>query len=249
MNDLPSVDTTRAAIDALLGAIEARDRRAIGRALSPDVRWQNVPHAPTEGHRAVVSMLGDIVTWSDEVRWDIVSASYGAGVGRLERVDRFCVDGRWLDAKCNGIFTVDASGRVSDVRDYVDLGEWRARAAPALDTMRSRTGVEVVRRHLDAVQVGDPVSMAADYAIDAVLIRGATSHDGWEAIADYFDTVPNRLAGRSVEFQDPTATATAEVLVRWQIKGDGVAASGRDTFVVRAGRIVRQTVELDTGDF
>jgi ketosteroid isomerase-like protein len=165
----------------------------------------------------------------------------------------FCIDGQWLDAECNGIFTVDASGRVSDVRDYVDLGEWRARAAPALDTMRSRRGVEVVRRHLAAVELGDPVSMAADYSADAVLHRGITSHDGWDAIADYFDTVPQRLAGRSVEFQDPVATAADEVVVQWQITGDGTgdgtSAAGRDTFVVQAGRIVRQTVELDTDDF
>jgi len=248
----PSIDTTRSAIEALLAAIEARDRRGISRALTPDARWQNVPHVATEGRDAVVSMLGDIVTWSDEVRWEVRSASYEPGIGRLDRVDRFHIDGRWYDAECNGVFTVDPSGRVSDVHDEVDLGEWRSRVTPALEAMRSRAPVDVVRRHLAGVERGDTASMAADYAHDAVLHRGAEVHEGWEAIADYFDTVPGRLAQRAVEFTDVTMMEAGTVVVRWQITGDDTShdtVTGRDTFDVRAGRIVAQTVELDTGDF
>lgn len=249
MTAATSVGTTRAAIGALLRAIESRDLRAIGRALSPDARWQNVPHAVVHGRAAVVSMLGHIVTWSDEVRWDVVSAGYEAGVGRLERVDRFRIDGHWHDVACHGIFTIDASDRVSDVRDYVDLGEWRTRVTPALDARRTRSALDVVRHHLDAVATGDTVAMAADYDIDAVLHRGADVHDGWDAIADYFDTVPDRLAGRTVEFSDVTATAPGVVVVRWRITGGNGPTSGRDTFEARDGRITAQSVELAAADF
>ncbi|MGB0114927.1 MAG: nuclear transport factor 2 family protein [Ilumatobacteraceae bacterium] len=249
MTTTPSVEATRSAIADLLRAIESRDLRMIAQSLSPDACWQNVPHAATEGRAAVVSMLGAIVTWSDEVRWEIVSDAYEPGVGRLERVDRFLIDGSWYDVACNGIVVVDATGVVSEVRDDVDLGEWRARVTPALDAMRSRPALDVVRRHLDGVGLGDTASMAADYAPDAVLRRGADVHEGWDAIADYFDTVHDRLAGRTVEFLGSTATAADDVVVRWQITGDGTVTSGRDTFTVRAGRIERQTVELDAGDF
>lgn len=250
---MQDAETTRDAISTLLDAIESRDLRAIALAVAPDVRWQNVPHPPVVGLDAVVSMLGGIITWSDEVRWEIVSASYERDVGRLERIDRFRIDGRWYDVACSGAFTVDSSGRVVDVRDDVDLAAWRARLDPALDSMRSRAALDVVARHLTAVGDGGTASMAADYAHDAVLIRGADVHEGWFSIADYFDTVPHRLGQRTVEFTDVAAVARETVAVRWRIADpsddSAAAATGRDTFEVHAGRIIRQTVELDDVDF
>lgn len=250
---MPDTETTAAAISALLDAIESRDLRAISSALAPGVRWQNVPHPPIVGRDAVVAMLGDIVTWSDEVRWEIISATYERDVGRLERIDRFRIGGRWYDVACGGAFTVDDSGRVAGVRDDVELAAWRARVDPALDSMRSRASLDVVARHLAAVGDGGTASMSADYARDAVLVRGADVHEGWCSIADYFDTVPERLGQRTVEFTDVAAVARDTVVVRWRISDPtddtAAATTGRDTFEVQSGRIIRQTVELDDVDF
>jgi limonene-1,2-epoxide hydrolase len=235
----------REAIGRLLAAIESRDLRAIEDALTPDATWQNVPSPAATGRDAVLALLAPIVTWSDQVRWDVTTAAYEGGRGWLERVDRFVIAGEELAVRCNGVFEV-RDGRVATVRDYVDLAEWRGRAAPVLDALRRRPATDVVRRHLDAVRRGDPVAMAADYALDAELVRGATTYRGWRRIAEYFDTVPARLAGRRPELGAAEPDGEGRVTVRWSIAG---AASGRDVYDVAGGRIVRQTVELDGADF
>lgn len=237
------------AVRALLAAIESRDARAVEDALAPTVTWQNVPHPPAAGRDAVLRLLRDIVTWSDEVRWDVVSASFGPDTAWLERVDRFVIDGVEHAVRCNGVFTV-ADGVVGKVRDYVDLGEWRARVGPALAAMAGRPAEEVVRRHLDGVLALDTVRMAADYAHDAVLVRPDGERQGWRAIADYFDTVPERLRGAELQFGSMARSTGGPVVVRWTITRPGNASlSGTDAYEVRAGRIAQQTVTFDTTDF
>jgi hypothetical protein len=120
-----------------------------------------------------------------------------------------------------------------------------------LDRLATRPAIDVVARHLAGVRGGSPAAMAADYALDAVLERGADRYDGWAAIADYFDGAVIRLTGRSVTFDEVTTTGGGTVATRWTVDGGpaGQRRSGRDTFVVEAGRIVHQTVELDGDDF
>ena len=246
---LPDVTASEPAVRALLAAIESRDVRAIDDALAPTATWQNVPHPPTVGRDAVVRLLGDIVSWSDEVRWDVVSESFGPGTAWVERVDRFVLDGVEHAVRCNGVFTV-ADGVVAEVRDYVDLGEWRSRVGPALAAMADRPAEVVVRRHLDAVLALDPVRMAVDYAHDAVLVRPDGERRGRRAIADYFDTVPGRLGDGGLEFGPIAGRPDGTVAVQWTITRPSAAAvSGADTYEVHAGRITRQTVTFDTTDF
>ena len=244
-------EVARRAVTALLRSIESRDLRAIARHLSPQVSWQNVPHLAVRGRTGVVALLAGIVTWSDEVRWDVVSSHYDERRAWLERVDRFRIDGEWYDVRCNGVFEVDETALVTAVRDYVDLGEWRERVQPVLARLAARPPLEVVERHLAAVRSGNAVAMAADYAVDAVLVRGPQRHAGWAAIADYFEQVPDRLGPRMVVFEGARQAGVGIVETQWSIAADGElrAVGGVDTFVVRDGRIVHQTVELHGEDF
>lgn len=239
------------AVEALLAAIESRDLRRVRAALSPDVTWQNVPHPVTEGRDAVVELLGGSLNWSTKVRWDVLTASYGEDFGILERVDRFWLDGEEYGAPCNGVFTVDVeASTVRSVRDYVDLGEWRARTAPVIERLRTRPAVDVVQRHVDAVRRRDVLAMAADYAVTAELVRGDQTYRGWDAIADYFDTVPERLSAQQLEFGPVNAESAEQPSVSWSIVDGGrTVTSGTDTFTVDAGRITRQIVRLDASDF
>lgn len=107
----------------------------------------------------------------------------------------------------------------------------------------------VVRRHLEAVESGDVLAMAADYAANAVLERPDRSFAGSAAIAEYFRSVPSRLGSGTVIFGELQAEADS-IAVRWRIIGgrsDG--RSGRDVFYVRDNRIVLQRVHLDDADF
>ena len=253
--------TTSTAVRRLLDAVESRDLRALGSALAADATWANVPHEPAVGRDAVVAMLGGIITWADQVRWDVVSASYDRSLAWVERIDRFEIGGREHAVRCNGVFRVDDDGAIVEVRDYVDLSEWRDRIAPVLIDLGARPAIDVVTRHLAAVGSGAPVRMAADYALDAVLERGADVCRGWSEIADYFDTVPARLAGRRVEIDSVQvdsvqvvdtggdASDRDRVTVRWSLGGDGPSVSGTDHYVTALGRIVHQRVVLDNADF
>jgi hypothetical protein len=124
-------------------------------------------------------------------------------------------------------------------------------ASPGFDPERrsgdpggdGRKAVEVVRHHLEAVGLLDPLAMAADYAPDALLERPDRCWRGLAEIRAYFATVPARLAGGRVEF---TGFDEHRLEVRWTLVGgpaDGLR--GRDRYEVQAGRIVRQQVVLD----
>lgn len=105
--------------------------------MAPDASWQNVPHPPSKGHADIAKLFGAILPRCEKVRWDVESVSYGPEQdGRAlvwaERIDRFWIGGEEYAVRCNGVFEFDlASGLIVEVRDYVDLGEWRSRLAAA----------------------------------------------------------------------------------------------------------------------
>ena len=114
----------------LLEAVASCDVDRIAWCFTEDATWANVPHPPAVGRDGIRAMFGGIVPRCERIRWDVVSASYAADVAWLERVDRFWIDGREYAIECNGVFRVDErSGLIREVRDYVDLGVWRARLA------------------------------------------------------------------------------------------------------------------------
>ena len=60
----------------------------------------------------------------------MVTEAYTADRAWLERIDRFWIDGAEYAVRCNGVLEFDEeSGLISELRDYVDLGEWRSRLA------------------------------------------------------------------------------------------------------------------------
>lgn len=119
---------SRTIVTRFLDAVEGRDLEGVVACFANDATWQNVPHPAAVGRGAIEAMLAPILARSDDVRWDVVSAAYDDRRAWLERVDRFWIDGVEHAVRCNGVFEVDPdAGVITEVRDYVDLGEWRAR--------------------------------------------------------------------------------------------------------------------------
>ena len=110
------------------------------------------------------------------------------------------------------------------------------------------TPQEVAEQHITAVLGGDPVLMAADYASDAVLIRGDKIYNGRNEILDYFRSVPERLGNDKLEFLEFNVTGD-EAVFSWQIVGDTIKASGQDVLVISNGLILEQEVFLSDSDF
>jgi len=118
--------------DALHERLVARDAAGAAALFTLDATWQNVPHPPAIGRTGIEAMLAPILGRSERVQWDVVSASFEEHRAWLERVDRFWIDGTEYAVKCNGVVEVDAAtGLMREWRDYVDVGEWRARIAQA----------------------------------------------------------------------------------------------------------------------
>lgn len=93
--------------------------------------------------------------------------------------------------------------------------------------------------------------MAADYADDAILERAGDRYDGRAAIEAYFRTVPERLGGATVVFDELLIDGDVASF-RWHLDGlpDGTpAVSGTDVCVIDDGLIVHQRVRLDATDF
>ena len=77
-------------------------------------------------------MLAPILQRSERVQWDVVTAAFAEHRAWIERVDRFWIDGVEYAVRCNGVIDLDSeSGLIKELRDYVDLGEWRERLRSA----------------------------------------------------------------------------------------------------------------------
>ena len=121
------------ALDRFLTAVEARDAAAAGECFAADAPYANVPHPPVVGPAGVRGLLAPILERSEHVRWEIVTSAVAERRCFLERVDRFVIDGREYAVACTAVVEIDPEAdRITAFRDYVDLGEWRARLAGAL---------------------------------------------------------------------------------------------------------------------
>lgn len=110
------------------------------------------------------------------------------------------------------------------------------------------TPKEVAERHITAVKGGDPFLMAADYADDAILIRGLETYTGKIEIYAYFKSVPERLGKAKVEFTNVKITGNT-IIFDWRILNGSTKASGQDHLVIANGLIIKQEVFLQESDF
>jgi limonene-1,2-epoxide hydrolase len=127
---MPGNDEQRvkAGVRRLLGSVESRDPAAVAACFTPDASYRNVPHEPAIGTAAIEELFRPILTRSERVVWEIVSAAYSPDTAWLERVDRFWIDGSEYRIECNGVARIDVgTGLLTEFRDYVDLSVWRQR--------------------------------------------------------------------------------------------------------------------------
>ncbi len=127
--------TSEQIVRRFLDAVHSRDPVRVARCFTPDANYANVPHPPASGPAGIQAMFAPILDRAERVRWDVVSEAYGTDRAWLERVDRFWIDGQEYAIECNGVYEVDPGrGLITEVRDYVDLGVWRARLGDVLQS-------------------------------------------------------------------------------------------------------------------
>jgi uncharacterized protein (TIGR02246 family) len=108
----------------------------------------------------------------------------------------------------------------------------------------TRTPVQVLDDHLDALNKHDPEAVVADYAADAVLILPGAAIEGADAIKAAFAETFTQLPG-AVFTKTSVTEAGGTILLEWTLESDVATASdGIDTVVVKDGLIVAQTARF-----
>jgi len=112
-------------VTALIRACESRDLDAVCALVAGDIEYDNVPIGKvygTEGVRSVLS--GGVTQAASEVEWRVLAQVAEGDTVMNERIDRFLVDGRWIEIPIAAIFRV-RDGKVALWRDYFDLETYR----------------------------------------------------------------------------------------------------------------------------
>lgn len=108
--------------------IEAKNLDAACALMTDDCEYDNVPMSKVFGTDAVKQVLGPFVAGCSEIDWVIVrqsaSGNMDSGVVLNERVDRFMMNGRWVELPLAGVFEVK-NGKIALWRDYFDLGTFQ----------------------------------------------------------------------------------------------------------------------------
>ena len=112
-------------VTALIRACEARDLDAVCALVADDIEYDNVPIGKVHGPEGVRSVLsGGVTQAASEVEWRVLAQVAEGDTVMNERIDRFLVDGRWIEIAIAAIFTV-RDGKVTLWRDYFDLESYR----------------------------------------------------------------------------------------------------------------------------
>lgn len=110
-------------VDAFIEAVERRDLDAALDLVSDDVEYENVPMAVVHGRDAVRDTLAPLVASAAEVEWRVLEQVHDADTVLNERIDRFRVDGRWIEVRVAGVFKI-RDGRITRWCDYFDLQQF-----------------------------------------------------------------------------------------------------------------------------
>src|SRR5690348_11704702 len=97
---------------------------------------------------------------------------------------------------------------------------------------------DVLRHHLEALAAGDVEAIVSDYADDAIVISGQHTVRGLDGVRLMFKAVADNPPKIDID----VTTVEGDVgYITWH---SDTASFGTDTFVVRDGKIVYQTVAV-----
>jgi limonene-1,2-epoxide hydrolase len=116
-------------VAAFIAAIEAKDVEAALGYLRADVSYENMPIQPIVGKEAVRATLHAFLAAATRVDWQILREVVAGNVVVNERLDRFEINGKWLELPVAGFFELDDQGLITRWRDYFDLGSYTSQLA------------------------------------------------------------------------------------------------------------------------
>jgi limonene-1,2-epoxide hydrolase len=115
-------------VNAFVAAIERKDVDAAAALADENISYENVPMQPIVGRAALKAALGAFLGATTSVDWRILRQIAVGNVVVNERIDRFEVNGGWLELPVAGFFEV-TNGHITLWRDYFDLASYTNRMA------------------------------------------------------------------------------------------------------------------------
>ena len=107
-------------VNTFLVAAAKRDYETALPLLAEDVVYQNMPIAAVTGRAAVQEQLDMVLAMGTDSEWKVLREVADGDVVMNERVDRFLINGNWIDLPVMGVFVL-RDGLIAEWRDYFDL--------------------------------------------------------------------------------------------------------------------------------
>ena len=115
-----------AVVRSLITAIEHKDLAQAADLLADNISYENMPMKPIVGKSIVLKVLQGFLDPADEVEWQVLSECERGDTVYNEQLDRFRINGGWLDLPIAGVFRVEA-GKITLWRDYFDMATYTER--------------------------------------------------------------------------------------------------------------------------
>ena len=113
----------------LIDAFNASDLERIMAQFTTDAVYHNIPVEPVTGLEAIRKVIQGFTGMATKVDWELRNLAETAdGVVLTERVDRFLINGKWLELPVMGTFEV-ADGKITAWRDYFDMNQFQSQLA------------------------------------------------------------------------------------------------------------------------
>ncbi|TDJ37563.1 MAG: limonene-1,2-epoxide hydrolase [Gammaproteobacteria bacterium] len=114
---------------SLIEAFNANDLDAITDHFTDTSVYHNIPMEAVTGAAAIREALNGFLGMSTAIDWVLVHIAEGEdGAVLTERVDRFEINGKWLELPVMGTFEV-SGGKIQAWRDYFDLNQFQSQLA------------------------------------------------------------------------------------------------------------------------
>jgi len=116
-------------VTSLIDAFNASDLERIMGHFTADAIYHNIPVDPVTGLDAIRQVVQGFMGMATKVDWELRNLAVTAdGVVLTERVDRFLINGKWLELPVMGTFEV-AGDKIAAWRDYFDMNQFQSQLA------------------------------------------------------------------------------------------------------------------------
>ena len=117
-------------VTAFIQAIERMDVEGACALLADDVSYENVPMSPVPGREATRAVLERFVAPCSRIEWPVKRQMSNGNSVMNERVDRFEINGTWVELPVVGVFEVNDDDRITLWRDSFALEAYMRQMAP-----------------------------------------------------------------------------------------------------------------------